>query len=375
MKNLYFKTLYKVEQAVFNVGEDGVKTHRDPITGIEYAYASSANVKRNLKELFSEISGLETPDTQYKKNVEVKNNQLVIKSGSDGDKGEQGGVSVYLDETDPNHIANIFGAWASDISDAAKKYVKASIKSCIKVSDMIPVHPLLQRLSKSEVGVSVGDRNSCITLGVGKDTTLKTPEEAAEFAGCSIEDAKKFFSEQRSMNMYKDKKLSNGIYQETFAIEIETFGKIKLSDYHMSDKAIEELEANGWRKMEINGYEYLSPQKDVLIGLWKHMVDAMLGWDFSSNNSLHGNQKEPLRYSVSLDCHKLQQCNNARVITNNDGKQIAKLALRNHESVMNFNTTSLESVIDCSEYGIETDIDADLKARETLIKLGEENIL
>ena len=373
MKNLYFKTLYKVDQIVFNVGKDGVKTHHDPITGIEYAYASSANVKRNLKELFSEVSKLETPDTQYKKNVEVKNNQLIIKSGGDGDKSEQNGVSVYIDETNPNYIANIFGAWTSDVSGAANKYVKASIKSCIKVSDMIPVHPLLQRLSKSEVGVSVGDRNSSITLGVSNDVTLKTPEEAAEFAGCSIDDAKKFFSEQRPMNMYKDKRLASGIYQETFAIEIETFGKIKLSEYHMSEKAIEELEASGWRKMEINGYEYLSPQKDVLMELWKHLVDAMLNWDFSSNNSLHGNQKEAIRYSLSLDAKKINQCNGVRLTTNEKGNEVANLALRDHRSVLNFNTTSLESVIDCKD--IETSIDADEEAREALMKFGEEHIL
>jgi hypothetical protein len=372
---------------VFNVGDEGVKTHRDPITGLIYAYGSSANVKRNLKERFTELSGLETPDSEYKKNVEVKNNQLVlVKSSGDGNKGEQGGVSVYIDDTNPNHVANIFGAWVSDITAEEAKYVKKAIKACIKVSDMIPVHPQLQYLTyygnqnKDEVGVSVGDRNSRITLGIevkegGKNVekTLKTPEEAAELAGCSIEDAKKFFSEQRPMNLYKDKKLASGIYQETFAIEIETFGKIRLSSYAISDEVIDELVARGWRVMEIYGEKYLSPQKDVLMGLWKHLVDAMLTWDFSSNNSLHGNQKEAIRYSISMDANKINQCNGARIITNDNDKDVVSLALRDHKSVMSFNTTSLESVINCND--IETSIDADEKAREALIKLGEENIL
>ena len=41
MKKLFFKTLYKVEQSVFNVGDDGdSKTHFDPIYGRVYAYGS-----------------------------------------------------------------------------------------------------------------------------------------------------------------------------------------------------------------------------------------------------------------------------------------------------------------------------------------------
>jgi hypothetical protein len=371
MKNLFFKTLYKVNQITFNVSDDGdVKTHRDPITGIEYAYGSSANVKRNLKERFAEISGIDTPKTEFKKKAEVKNKAITVNAGGDG---EQSGVSIYIEEKNPNHIANIFGAWASDITDNTNKYVKAAIKSCIKVSDMTPVHPLLQKLSKNEAGVFVGDRNSTITLGVGKDTTLKTPEEAAEFAGCSIEEAKKLFSEQRPMNLYRDKKTANGIYQETFAIEIETFGKIKLSSYTISEEAQTELVAQGWRIMEIYGEKYLSPSRETLLDLWKNMVDAMLTWDFSSNNSLHGNQKEAIRYSMSLDANKINQCNSAKVSLNENDRQVATLALREHPSVISFNTTSLESVIPCD--GIETSIDADEEAKAALIKLGEENIL
>jgi len=371
MKNLYFKTIFGVNQATFNVGDDGdVKTHFDPITGTVYAYGSSANVKHNLKELFSELSGIETPNTEFKKNATVKNNQITV--NADG-SGEQGGVSIFIEETNPNHICTIFGAWNSDVSDATKKYVKAALKSCIKVSDMTPIHPLLQRLGKNEPGVFVGDHNSTITLGVGKDKTLHTPEEAAEFVGCSIEEAKKVFAEQRPMNLYKDKRTANGIYQETFAIEIETFGKIRLSSYNISEEGIEELVASGWRVMEIHGEKYLAPQKDVLMRLWENLVDAMLNWDFSSNNSLHGNQKEALRYSISLDAKKINQCNTARMFINENGKKAAELSLHGHPAVQNFNTLSLGSWIPCDD--MELDINADEKAREALIKLGEENIL
>lgn len=374
MKNLIFKTLYGVQQATFNVGENSeVKTHRDPFTGKLYAYASSANVKRNLKELFSELSGIDTPKTEFKKKGSVKNGQIVINAEG---KGEQDGVSVFIDQEKPNLLSIIFGVWVSDVSENDQKYVKAALKSCIKVSDMMPVHPLLQYLGKSDVGVFVGDKNSSITIGVdndGKKATLRTPEQAAELVGCSIDEAKQTFAEQRPLNMYRDKRTASGIYQETFAVEIENFGKIKLSSYPISQKAIDSLLENGWRIVTINGEEYLSPSREVLLSLWKYLVEAMIGWDFSSNNSLHGNVKQPLRYSVSMNANKIDACNTARLETNDNGEQVAKLALRDHKDVQNFNTPMLERYVDCT--GMEIDIDADEKVAEALIKLGEEHIL
>lgn len=371
MKTIFFETLYGVNQITFNVSDNGeVKTHCDPITGLEYAYASSANVKRNLKERFSELSGLETPKTEFKKKASSKNKKIEINPNG---SGEQGGVSIFIDKDNPNHIATIFGAWTSDVSDNDKKYVKASLKSSVRVSDMLPVHPLLQYLNKKEVGVFVGDHNSAITIELDKKKTVHNPSEASEYVGCTIEEAKKIFSEQRLMNMYQDKKTANGIYQEVFAIEIETFGKIRLSTCNFTEEEINKLKDDGWREMEIRGDKYLAPKRDVLLGLWENLVDAMLTWDFSSNNSLHGNQKEALRYSISMNANKIHQCNMGRLTINDKGKKVAELSLHDHPSVQNFNTLSLSSWTVCDN--IKLDIDADIKAKEALIKLGEENIL
>ena len=379
--NLYFRTLCGVEQKVFNVGTDGVKTHWNPITNREYAYGSSANVKHNLKELFSEISSNEMPNELFAKNAEGKGEDFKIKKDANGK--EQGGVSTEIDVENP--ICPIFGAWTSELPDGAK-YAKAALKSNIMVADMMPTHSLLQNLAKVEKGVFCGGANSSVVLSVEnkdkkkKKMWLKTPEEAAEFANCSIEHAKQVFASTRTMNLYEDKRTATGLYNVDFAIELDIFGKVKIADITsgLSDEKIDELKSKGWRVMNIYGEEYLSPPKEDLIKSWVFLVDAMLNWDFSSNNSLHGSVKENLRYSVSLNAQKLNQCTTAKMYYEN-GNQKAKLALRDCKEVYSFNTTNLEKwhVCDGSDGNepIKTNIDADYEARELLIQIGKDYIL
>ena len=377
MKNLYLRVLYGVEQMVFNVGDNGVKKHFDPITKTPYAYASSSNVKRNIKEFFSELSQIDTPKTEFKKKAAAKNNKITV--NEDG-KGEQSGVAIFIDIKNP--ICSIFGAWNSDSSEATSKYVKAALKSNFNVSDMMPIHPLLQNLNKGEKGVFVGDRNSIVTLGAkigDADVTLKSPEQAAEMVGCSIEEAKKVFGGLRPMNLYEDKQTANGLYQETFNIDIEAFGKVRLSSCEVSKEIIDGLLANGWRIVKVHGEDYLSPSRDEILKLWECFVESLIEWDFSSNNSLHGSVKEHLRYSVSMNVNKLNQCTTAAVYCDEDGKTKARLALRESKDVYSFNTTNLEKWYICDgsdgKQPVETSIDADSDVKNLLVQMGKDNII
>ena len=381
MKKVYIRTLFGVEQMVFNVGTDGVKTHWNPITKQTYAYASSANVKRNIKELFYELSNINSPKTEFMKNANIDGGKINIETGADGKKGEQGGVSIAIDVENPG--CSIFGAWTSEVPNG-EKYAKAALKANIQVADMMPVHSLLQFLNKGEKGVFCGDKNSSVVLSVGskKDKVmLKTPEEAADFAKCSIEEAKEKFASVRPMNLYDDNRTANGLYIANFGIDLDVFGKVKMSNITsgLSDEKISELVSKGWRVMDINGERYLSPSKEELIKVWEYFVEAIMNWDFSSNNSLHGSVKEVLRYSVSFNAQKINQCTTASMTLDKDGKKIAKLVLRESKEVYNFNTTNLEKwhVCDGSDGNepIKTNIDADYEAKALLIQIGKDWIL
>ena len=372
MKRLYLRTLYGITDTVFNVGEKGVKTHYEPITNKVYAYGSSPNVKKNVKEMFSAISGIETPNADFKRKASVKNKTIIV--NGDG-QGEQSGVSISIDVENPH--CSIFGAWNSE---TVRKYAKAAIKACFNVSEFNPVHPLLQHLNDKDIGVFVGDSNSTVSLEISesdneglKGVVIKTPEQASEMVGCSIEEAKKVFSSLRPMNCYEDKRTANGIYQETFTINIEAFGKVNLSSYEIPEEVINKLLANGWRIVKIDNEDYLSPSREELIELWRYFVDALIDWDFSSNNSLHGNIKEALRYSFSFNVNKLNNCNMAAMYEDGD-KLKARLVLRNHKKVANFNSVLLEKWYICDEQ-TPLSMDADDEVKDALFEVGKDNII
>ena len=375
MNKLFIRTIYGVTDIVFNVGQNGeVKTHYDPLTDRVYAYGSSANVKRNIKEYFSMKSGIQTPQTEFKKNASVTNKTITV--NEDG-KGEQSGVSIMIDIENP--ICPIFGAWNSDCN-ADGKYTKAALKACFNVSDMVPVHPLLAHLNKEEVGVFVGDANSKVTLGITngelKGTTIKSPKEASELVGCTIEEAKKAFENQRPMNLYKDKRTATGLYQVTYAIDLDTFGKIKCSSCSIPSETKEKLlNEKQWHEVTIDGEIYLSPSCEELCELWDKFVKALIYWDFSSNNSLHGNVKEALRYTYSFNANKLNDCNTARIYTVIDKKtgeeklKAQLLLIDDCKEVTSFNHVALGKYYDIKD--INCSVDASEQAVEELQRIGK----
>lgn len=375
MKKLYIRAIYKVTGIVFNVGQNGeVKTHYDPLTDRVYAYGSSANVKRNIKEYFSIHSRIQTPQTEFKKNASVTNKTITV--NEDG-KGEQSGVSTMIDIENP--ICSIFGAWNSDCN-ADGKYIKAALKACFNVSDMVPVHPLLAHLNKEEVGVFVGDANSKVTLGITngelKGTTIKTPEDASKMVGCTIEEAKKAFGNQRPMNLYKDKRTATGLYQVTYTIDLDTFGKIKCSSCSIPSAAKEKLlNEKKWQEVTIDGESYLSPPCEELCELWDKFVEALFYWDFSSNNSQHGNEKKALRYTYSFNVNKLNDCNTARIYTVIDkktGEEKVKaqlLLIDDCKEVKSFNHVALRENYDVKD--VNYSVDAREQVVEELQRIGK----
>lgn len=378
MKNMvYVSALYGVEHKVFNVGDDGVKKRLHPVFRTMNAFGSSQNVKKNIRDLFLSLTGIERPKTTFVKKATVKDNKIII--NEDGKSGEQDGVSSRIDLS--NSVCAIFGGWQTDL-DNKDKYAKSSATGNIIVSDFLPIHPLLANLGCKEIGVFNGEATDSIALSVElnkKKTILRTPEEAAEFAKCSIEEAREVFRNSRAMNIYEDKETACGLYKMTYALELDKFGKMNLDRIAslVTDEQIEECIREGWREQIIDGYHYLSPSKEMLDFLWENIVRALFKWDFTSNNRIHGSLKEALRYDISFDAQKMNECTAATVYMKDD-KMRAKLALRTCDDVYSFNTTLLEKYHICDgsdgNVPIKTSITAEDSAMNLLIQIGKDEI-
>ena len=295
-KQINIRCVYAVEHQVMNVGEDGTKTHYDPVTGIRYIYGSSENVKRNIKDAFKDISGISSPKTVFEKKFDPKN---IKDDGSVSEK--QGGVSTEIDCSNP--FCSTFGAWNASEETYKEKYAKAAIKSAIELSDFTPLHTLFS-YKTSDCIVNVGDENSSIAavFEKGKETLKFTSaEELAKGANVTLEMANAFFNNTRKMNFVKANETTNGIYKLDICINVEELGRYNLTDNPglVTEEEKQALIEKGMILKKVNNKEYLYYPTEFTKDILKWLVYSIFNWGFSSNNSLHGAKPELLRIAIT----------------------------------------------------------------------------
>lgn len=366
MKNeILIRFVYGINQSVFNVCDDGVKKHYDPVSNKLYTYASSSNIKHNISETMYDIVNSD-------KKCYGPITRIFSKMIEDGK--EQGGVSVDIINDIENLMLPLLGAWNSAKPDDNKKYSKETLKSNLKVGDMIPLHPYLTS-SKETTGVCVGNSNSKIVYTTKKDI-YNSPDELIKKQNIDEETAKKMFSNARPLNFYKENETTNGLYKLDLTIDMNAFGKYDLSGINtISDEVKQKLFESGWEEKIINRISYLCPPKELLIELFEKFVEALFTWDFTSNNSQHGTPKKLLRVSFGHNKTNLvQQTTIAKLIDSDKAKMCI---YENIDGVYSFNTELLNeyNYISLNTLGepinIKTDFFANEKAKDKLLELGK----
>lgn len=372
MKNqINIRFVYGISHQVFNVGENGTKTHYDPVFGRYYIYGSAGNVKHNIKDEFADTMGLDVPVQYFEKDI-----KKIVKEG----KEAQGGVATEIDVTNP--IASVFGAWNSTIARYKNlgKYAKAAIKSSFNVSELHPIHTLLSA-KKQDCGVNVGDYNSRLAFTTKGEKEGEeggrafTPEELAENGNISLEQAVDFFKNTRKMNFYKENENTNGIYILDICIDFRSFWRLNLTDNPdvVTDEEKDELIANGWSLQTYKNKQYLVPPVELIEDCYNNFVEALFNWDFTSNNSLHGSKKELLRVSFTdSDIVTWQQCTSADYTKHEDGRDTAVLKfIDGVDGVYSYNTLLLNKYYDNSDGSInEPYLTAHKDAKKKLVELG-----
>lgn len=364
VNKLSIRFLYGVSHQVFNVDSNDSKMHYDPITSLKYVYASSNNVKHNLRKEFVDIWN----DTQENSIEPLK--KVFYSTESEKKQAE---VEIKMDIENP--ILALFGAWNSCQTDV--KYSQSAAKSCFNISQFSPIHIFLSKKAKT-VGIHSGDCNSVngIKTKDNKNNShyYTTPEELAETTSYTAETAKEKFEQLRALNFFEEKTTANGLYHYDIHIDLDVFGKINLTTFTLTEEDKAKYLANGWEEQTIRGEKYLSKSKEYNQKLFELFIKALFSWDFTSNNSLHGSEKELLRVSCALnDTLRWQQATMAKVVDEEERK--AELVLNDEVSnVYSFNTNLLSKYYMTESNGIKTDINADILAQEKLIELGKSKI-
>lgn len=373
MRNeLNIRLTYFVNNICPNVDSDGLKKFTDPLFGVTYGYGSAANVKHNNKMLFADNIGMMPLKKVFTKMLDVKDGQL-CKS----DKGEQSGVSVKIDLNNPNVI---FGAWDNVTSKTGGK-TDAKLKSAIRFSAFEPLHPLLIRNNRAKDGVNHGQRGydevyAEYTKKGNNKVTLVGAEEISGTTGCTIEDAENWLNGQRLVNIYEPVETINGIYKTDITIETDRlyrFTKEELLDILTHEEIETLINEKGWRTIETLGTTYYMPPKEEVEKVYEALIDAILNWDFSSNNSLNGGIKQLLRVDVAFNNTNKWQYATYGTLLKDTEKPKAILTLHNDlDDVYSFTTPLLESVpYTCADTDKGVSVNALDEAKEKMLELGK----
>lgn len=370
--------VYGVSHQVFNVGErnettkSATKLHYDPVFGRYYVYGSAGNVKHNIKEQFADSMEIDVPVQYFEKDIEK-----IAKEG----KEAQGGVATEIDVTNP--ITSIFGAWNSTIANYKNlgKYAKAAIKAAFNIGELRPIHTLLAAKNQ-DCGVNVGEYNSRLAFTAKANKASEesvrafTAEELSEKTDMTLEKAEELFRNTRKMNFFKENENTNGVYTLDVCIDFRTFCRYNITDNPdiVTKEEIERLTADGWSIETKKNKQYLVPPVSFIEEAYKNFVEALFNWDFSSNNSLHGNKIELLRVSFTdSDVTTWQQCTMAEYV---ESENKAKLSFTDGvDGVYSYNTLLVKKYYDGTGKNFnEPSITAHKDAQEKLVELGNSMI-
>lgn len=370
---LSIRRVFNVDGLVFNVGNKGSKERYDQFFKKYYGYASADNVKHCVKERFLEING-----NEYPKRVFIKSADCNKKEEDNAEKDKQGEIYTYSDLENP--FTRYFGFWnPTEISFKQEKYHKASLKSPIHFSDMVPFHPLMVSMDE-QCGVCNGTVNDTIAIKT-KDNESKTkvlymtPEELSKGNKISLEKAEEIFRTKRPSNFIKKNKTSSGIYHLDFHIILNDIVYVDISNVDLSDDEKQRYISKGYKFETVNGRPRFVVPKEQVIKEMEDIIKAIFTFDFTSNNSVHGKRKEVLRTSMTINNAKnFGECTFAEL--SEDGKS-AQFSLMNKETeekrgMYSFNTMLLKKFHNTKE--LEYSFDAEDNAMKKAIELVVETL-
>ena len=382
------KILYYVNDKVFNVGENGSKIGVDPITNKQYTYGSADNVKHQLKESVVRGYGHGAPILRFSKKMNLKGTST-SKEVTESESKEQGGVSVETDFSKKNMLINTtFGAWNSEISQDDNKYKKMAFTSSFTVSNFRPFDARLISTRQGECGVCVGGSNSKVVPEISDSKTggklyvsIEELKERLQEKGISednVREIEEAMRSKRAMNFYKKNTTSSGVYVLDITINAQTFGMISKSNFgNEYDRFFDEARKNGWKDLgDLYGdYDhYMAMDKYEVLKVFGLLVDSIINFRFSSNESTHGSLIEPLRYTVSRNANHLTYCTTLSV-NEVDGKERVKLLCNDNlypnGDVWAFNTESLKKFnVESGKGEIAYDPRADEDFKKAVMDMG-----
>jgi len=279
MNTIYIRTLKRAEHTVFCVA-DGQKTYYDAQFNKAVPYSSGQQVKRSIIDSLNNTLNTEGSPTTFLFDV---NKKQELKEGE-----------VYA-TCNPHYADQLFGGWMKASKGGTSRTLKR--RSPLSISAMRALHPLLGGVNTENASFDRSDKpNNNIIVRDEKGNELDDDQIADLLAGKDRSLSRKWIP---------NNKRATGLFVQDIAIDLRRLFCVQLNklEPEMTDEVIEELRKGGWKDSKnIFGACLVAPKK--LQEEWtKALVNALIDWRITSNQSRTFSLMETLAISISDDAN------------------------------------------------------------------------
>lgn len=307
MNTIYIRTLKRAEHTVFGVEKDQ-KTYYDPQFNRSVPYSSGQQVKRSLIDSFnSTLNTIGSPTTflfDVTKKREIK-------------EGEVFGTC------NPQHADQLLGGWMKAAKGGKEKTLKR--RSPLSISAMRGLHPLLAGVNKENMTFDRSDRSN--------NEIIVRDEKGKPLSEQEIEDL--LVGKDRSLRRkwIADQKRATGLFVQDIAIDLRRLFAVTLNPFEpeISEDVEASLREEGWIESEnVFGPCLVAPQA-MRENLIPALVEAVLHWKITSNQSRTFSLMETLAVAVSDNANKIASSIRAKLTEDEKAKPIIEEQLEGIE--------------------------------------------
>lgn len=298
MSTIYIRTLKRAEHTVFAV-EDGQKRYYDPQFNKYVPYSSGQQVKRSLIDQLSKVLNEIPAPTTFVFGVNKK--------------GELGEGEVYAN-CNPAYADQLFGGWMKAAKGGKERTIKR--RSPLSISAMRGLHPLLSGIDRENASFDRSDRpNNKVIVRNENGEELNDAEIVSLLEGKDRSISRKWIPDQRR---------ATGLFVQDIAIDLRRLFCVNLNAFEpeITEETEQLLRNEGWEEKENVFGKCLVTPKEVRDKLIPALVNAIINWAITSNQSRTFSLMETLAVAVSDNANKIAGSIRAKLSTEDENKAI-----------------------------------------------------
>jgi len=304
MNTIYIRTLKKVEHTVFCVN-DGQKNFWEPQFKKKLPYSSGQQIKRSfIENLLENLNEVPSPTTFHSKTK--------MKSG----KLEFDGEGEVYGTCDPRSTDQLVGGWMRAKTGGKERTLKR--RSPLSFSAMTPLHPLLAGLYEEKASFDRRERPNNNIIIKGPNGNTLSEEEVLDFLESRESQA------SLTSKFLQNQKRARGLFTMDIAIDLRRLFCVSLNIFEpeISSTIEEELKSDGWNLVNTVFGECLLAPEAIRKNLIPAIVDAIIDWRITSNQSRTFSLMETLAVSISQDANRISSSIRSKLVEEDKARPV-----------------------------------------------------